>query len=174
MIILKHLTVERFRLLQEIHLHFPQRGSILIHGPNEAGKSALLESIYFALYGEPLVSVGARLIAPSVSLDDLVRYGETEASVILTLSIGVTELTIARTIERGKGQRVTLYVRRLGMPQEELISHVGEANERIIAELGRIDGETLRNSCLIEQKGLNRLENLSSSQREATLHKLLG
>ena len=58
MIILKHLTVERFRLLREINLHFPQRGSILIQGPNEAGKSALLESIYFALYGEPLASRG--------------------------------------------------------------------------------------------------------------------
>ena len=56
MIILKHLTVERFRLLREIDLHFPQRGSILIQGPNEAGKSTLFESIYFALYGESLTS----------------------------------------------------------------------------------------------------------------------
>ncbi len=49
MIILKHLTIERFRLLRSMDLHFPQRGSILIQGPNEAGKSALIESIYFAL-----------------------------------------------------------------------------------------------------------------------------
>ena len=56
MIILKHLTVERFRLLREVNLHFPQRGSILIQGPNESGKSALLESIYFALYGTPLTA----------------------------------------------------------------------------------------------------------------------
>lgn len=35
MIILKHLTVERFRLLREVNLHFPQRGSILIQGPND-------------------------------------------------------------------------------------------------------------------------------------------
>src|SRR5579864_8818674 len=54
MIILKHLVIERFRLLREINLHFPQRGSILIQGPNEAGKSTLFESIYFALYGELL------------------------------------------------------------------------------------------------------------------------
>ena len=56
MIILKYLAVENFRLLREINLHFPQRGSILIQGPNEAGKSTLFESIYFALYGEPLDS----------------------------------------------------------------------------------------------------------------------
>ena len=99
MIILKHLTVERFRLLREINLHFPQRGSILVQGPNEAGKTALLESIYFALYGVPLA-------APSVadygrnSLDDLVRYGSSQANVTLTLSIGATELVINRIIDR--------------------------------------------------------------------------
>ena len=189
MIILKHLTVENFRLLRELNLDFPQRGSILIHGPNEAGKSALFESIYFALFGESLVSElkhnernpGATFAAGSgrnsfarPSLDDLVLYGEMQASVTLTLSIGATELTITRTIERGRGQSVTLYIRRLGMPEEKPITGLGEANERVIAELGRMDGEALRNSCLIEQKGLNRLEYLGGKQREATLRKLLG
>src|SRR5450759_996032 len=173
MIILKHVTVERFRLLREINLHFPQRGSILVQGPNEAGKSALLESIYFALYGAPMA-------APVTSdhnrntVDDLILYGSSQASVTLTLSIGATELVINRVIERGKGQQVTLRVRKLGMPEEELITLPGAANDRIIAELGQMDGETLRNSCFIEQKSLNRLEMLPGSEREATLRKLLG
>src|ERR1700724_2474951 len=95
MIILKHLTIERFRLLREINLHFPQRGSILIQGPNESGKSALLESIYFALYGESLAADRGKR-----SLDDLISYGATSAAVTLTLSIGATEMTVTRTIER--------------------------------------------------------------------------
>src|SRR6266702_3358968 len=98
MIILKHLTIERFRLLREINIHFPQRGSIFIQGPNEAGKSSLLESIYFALYGTPINSDHGRR-----TIDDLVQYGAGSASVTLTLSIGATELTINRTIERGQG-----------------------------------------------------------------------
>src|SRR6266702_701968 len=114
MIILKHLTVERFRLLREINLHFPQRGCILIQGPNEAGKSALLESLYFALYGESLSSSRGRR-----SLDDLVLYGAANASVALTFLVGATELTISRVIERGNGQRATLQVRRLGVDGEE-------------------------------------------------------
>src|SRR5579875_3575043 len=93
MIILKHLTIEHFRLLREVNLHFPQRGSILIQGQNEAGKSALGESIYFALYGEPLVSAPARL-------DDLILYGASSASVTPPLSIGSTEMTVKRTLER--------------------------------------------------------------------------
>lgn len=169
MIILKHLTVERFRLLRELNLHFPQRGSILIQGPNESGKSALLESIYFALYGESLAADRGRR-----SLDDLISYGAPSATVTLTLSIGTSDLTVTRSIERGIGQSVCLLVRRLGMPEEEPITRLGTANERIVVELGRMDGEALRNSSLIEQKGLERLEHLRGSEREATVRKILG
>src|SRR6266480_255338 len=162
MIILKHLTVERFRLLREMNLHFPQRGSILIQGPNESGKSALLESIYFALYGEALATTRGKR-----SLDDLISYGATNAVVTLILSVGATELAITRTIERGKGQEVALYIRRLGVTEEEPITDLAAANESIIAELGRMDGAALRNSCLLEQKGLNRLETLNGKGRNA-------
>lgn len=170
MITLKHVKVVDFRLLRDVDLHFPQRGSILLTGPNEAGKSTLLESIYFALYGEALV-VGKR---KSGSLNDLVRYGEKQTSVTLTVSVGATELHITREIRRGKGQSVTLRVQKLGMPPEQPITSLEKANERIIAEIGRIDGTTLRNSCLIEQQGLERVEQLGGRAREATLHVLLG
>ncbi len=168
MIILKHLTVERFRLLREINLHFPQRGSILIQGPNEAGKSALLESIYFALYGEPLASYGGS------TLDDLILYGTTQATITLTLAIGTTELSITRIIERGKGQQVTLHIHKPGTPAEPQITSLEVANERILTELGCLDRETLRNSSLIEQKELARLEHLAGWQRETSLRHLLG
>jgi DNA repair exonuclease SbcCD ATPase subunit/membrane protein implicated in regulation of membrane protease activity len=168
MIILKHLTVERFRLLRAMNVHFPQRGSILIQGPNEAGKSALVESIYFALYGEPLaVKRGRR------ALDDLILYGSDTANVSLVISVGATELTITRTIERGQGQHISLLIRHLGIPEIETLTDLTEANARIINEMGGIDGETLRNTCLVEQKGLTRLETISSTEREATVRKLL-
>src|SRR5579884_2972824 len=166
MIIFKHLKVEHFRAIREVDMHFPQRGAILLHGPNEAGKSTLFESIYFALYGAPL--------SAGTSLDDLIRYGEARASVTLTLSIGATELEIERVIEREQGQRVTLHVRRLGMPEEKPATDLAAANKRIVAELGRLDGETLRESCLIEQKGLNRLEQLNGQEREHVVQNLLG
>jgi DNA repair exonuclease SbcCD ATPase subunit len=171
MIILKHLKAERFRLLREVDLHFPQRGSILISGPNEAGKSTIVESIYFALYGEPLVAAYAKRAS---SLNELIHYGEQQASVSLTLAIGAKELTITRVIDRDKSQSASLEVRQLGMPPEKTITNLDAANERIIAELGRIDGKTLRHSCLVEQKGLNRLELLSGRERELVLRNMLG
>ena len=155
MIILKYVQAERFRLLRDVSLHFPQRGSILVSGPNEAGKSTLIESIYFALYGEPLAAAYGKRAAPS--LNELIRYGEEQAIVSLTLSIGAKELSITRTIERDKGQRISLDVRQLGMPAEKTITNLKAANERIIAELGYIDGKTLRNSCLRWQRLLLQL-----------------
>ncbi len=169
MIILKHLTVDRFRLLREVNLHFPQRGSILIQGPNEAGKSALLESIYFVLYGEPLFSERKRQW-----LDDLILYGAKNAFVTLTCAIGATEMTVTRTIERGKGQTIALSLSKLGQAEEGPITNLMLANERILKELGQMDGEALRNTCFIEQKGLGRLERLPGTEREATVRKLLG
>jgi len=175
MIILKNLTVERFRLLREINLHFPQRGSMLIQGTNEAGKSTLFECVYFALYGEALTSERKKHSqAADGSYDDLILYGENQATVTLTLTIGPTELTIKRSIERGKGQSVALSVRKLGVPAEEFITNLEAANVRIIAEIGHIDAATMRDSCFIEQKALSRLEHLSGSEREGSLHKLLG
>lgn len=169
MIILKHLTIERFRLLRSMNLHFPQRGSILIQGPNEAGKSAFIESIYFVLYGETLTARRGNR-----SLDDLILYGAASAVVSLTLSVGTSELTITRTIERGNGQKASLLVQQLGSPDEPLITDLTAVNERIISALGKLDGTTLRNSGLIEQKGLTRLETLSESERETTIRNLQG
>jgi DNA repair exonuclease SbcCD ATPase subunit len=174
MIILKHLKAERFRLLREVNLQFPQRGSILISGPNEAGKSTIVESIYFALYGEPLVAAYGKRVPAAPSLNELIHYGEQQASVSLTLAIGVKELSITRAIDRDTGQSISLDVRQLGMPPEKTITNLDAANERIIAELGRIDGKTLRHSCLVEQKGLNRLETLSGRERELVLRNMLG
>ncbi|GHO44250.1 AAA family ATPase [Ktedonospora formicarum] len=170
MIILKHLTVERFRLLHELNVHFPQRGSILIQGPNESGKSTLLESIYFALYGEALTPDRKK----KRSLDDIISYGAPRATVSLLLSVGTTEMTIKRTLERGQGQQVRLLVAQDDEGESEEITDLTIANERIIAELGHMDGEALRNSCLIEQKGLTRLEDLTGAEREKTVRHLLG
>jgi len=172
MIILKHLFVEHLRLLRQIDLHFPQRGNILIQGPNEAGKSTLFESIYFALYGETLSAEGAK--REHSTLDELISYGEKAATVTLTIAIGATELTVTRTIERGRGQKASLAVRRLGMPEETPVKSLTTVNQRIIRELGQINGEALRNSDLVEQNGLRRLERLSGAEREATVSRLLG
>ena len=102
MIILKHLTIERFRLLRSMNLHFPQRGSILIQGPNEAGKSALIESIYFALYGEPLLlGRGKHLLDDLIDRDVLVDIKRRPPECFASDDLGWLDRPI--TIDRRSG-----------------------------------------------------------------------
>ncbi|NPV88457.1 SMC family ATPase [Coprothermobacteraceae bacterium] len=48
------LRVENFLGLRELDLEFPEHGVFVITGRNGAGKSSILEAMYFALYGIPL------------------------------------------------------------------------------------------------------------------------
>ena len=51
MIVLESLVVDGFKGLRRLELCFPTDGAVLVEGLNEAGKSTLFESVYFALYG---------------------------------------------------------------------------------------------------------------------------
>ena len=172
MILLKRLQVRALKQLRDIDIHFPRRGSILVEGQNEAGKSTLFEAVYFALYGSALTGEDTR-----ATLDDLIPHGLSAAHVALTIVIGDAELAIRRVVQRRPGRRATqeseLRVRRPGLALESI--HATRAvNDRILDELHGLDGDTLRNSCFMEQKALDRLESLSRREREAAVARLLG
>lgn len=173
MILLRRLRVRALKHLRDIDIHFPRRGSILIEGHNESGKSTLFEAVYFALYGLPLVSEDSQSSRAS-----LIPHGETHAGVSLTLLAGETRLEIHRTLIEGKHGKspkheVSLTVRQPGKPPEH-IGAVAAANARILQELRGLDGGALRNSCLMEQQALDRIESLSRADREEAVAKLLG
>ena len=58
MIVLKRLAVANYKGIRALDLTFPERGSILIEGRNEAGKSTLFDAVHYALYGVPMVGDG--------------------------------------------------------------------------------------------------------------------
>lgn len=168
MIILKRLRVESFKLLRKVELAFPRQGSILVEGLNESGKSTLFESVFYALYGVPLVTEGRG----KGNLDSVILYGEDAMSVDLLVEVDQTELEIRRTVKRGKSSQARLVVRRPGVTEEQ-VAGVLAVNARVVAELGGLDGEALLNSCFVEQKKLSKLEELVAGQRKDSLRKLL-
>ncbi len=168
MITLKHLQAEHFKGLRSVDLMFPERGSVLIEGQNEAGKSTLFEAVYVALYGKPLVGEDNR-----ARQEEVIQYGQSRAIVQLVFRVGQQELTVRRIIEQGKSQQATLTIQQPGV-QQEVVTGVKAVDERILKELGNLDGESLRNSCFVEQKELGRIEALSPAKREEAVHKLLG
>jgi DNA repair exonuclease SbcCD ATPase subunit len=171
MIVLKRLRVNALKHLRAIDLCFPRRGSVLIEGPNEAGKSTLFEAIYFALYGRALVG------EDRPTLSALLPHDRSQASVSLTLVCGESELEVTRSLTRGRtgaiGSEASLIVRRPGASVER-IHAVSAVNERIEQELRGIDCDTFRNSLFMEQKALERIEVLPRESRDKAISRLLG
>ncbi|MGO8951259.1 MAG: AAA family ATPase [Ktedonobacterales bacterium] len=173
MILLRHLHVHALKQLREVEFWFPRRGSILIEGQNEAGKSTVLEAIYFGLYGEAMIGERAR-----ATLEGLLPHDGSAVYVELTLAIGEVTLEVSRQLlpkstAPGVTHEAQLRIRRAQMPLEE-INGTEAVNSRILQEMKGVDGDTLRNSCFIEQKGLDRVEWLARSQRDASIAKLVG
>ncbi|HET9110158.1 MAG TPA: AAA family ATPase [Ktedonobacterales bacterium] len=173
MITLKRLTVPSLKHLREIDLWLPRRGATLIEGANESGKSTLFEAIYFALYGRPLVGEEPG----KAILSSLIPHDGAQAQVTLTLLAGETQLEVTRTLTRtrsgGPTSEASLVVSQPDRADER-INAVSAVNDRILAELRGLDGDTLRNSCFMEQKGLERLESLRRDEREEAISRLLG
>lgn len=168
MIRLERLQVRGFKRLTDIDLAFPPRCRVLIEGPNEAGKSTLFESIYFALYGDALVKRGGG----RGRISSAIRHGLSRAVVVLTVSIGNTQLNIKRDIFRNRNNRARLEVT-YPEREPETVSGVRAVNDRIVQEFHGLDGDALLNSCFVEQKRLDRLEDSTRAQREEVLLKLL-
>ena len=143
MIILRRLRAENFKGLSTVDLTFPERGSILIEGHNEAGKSTLFEAVYVALYGEPLVGEDSR-----PRLEEVIQHGQPQALVELRFAVGVDELTVERILRRGHAQRARLTIRRPD-GSEDTVGKVSAVNQRILDELNNLDGDNLRNSCFV-------------------------
>jgi hypothetical protein len=97
----------------------------------------------------------------------------------LTITAGASELTITRALTRAthgaKQVRHDAEVRiaRPGRP-DEVISAIAAVNDCILRELNGLDSTVLRNSCLMEQQALDRIETLSAANREMAIAKLLG
>ena len=90
MITLKHLQAENFKSLCSVDLMFPDRGSVLIEGQNESGKSTLFEAVYVALYGKPLVGEDSR-----ARQEEVIQYGQSRATVRLAFRVGQQELIVS-------------------------------------------------------------------------------
>ena len=166
MIRLKRLYAHEFKQLRQVEIHFPDAGRILVQGKNEAGKSTLFEAIFFALFGQALITEsGAR------SLDDLIGYDQEKALVELDLQVRDRVFKITRTLIRDKSNKWELEITRPDGTVEAVRGNKA-VNDRLVSELG-FDAEALLNTCFVEQKKLEKLEGMTKAKREESLSKIL-
>ncbi|PWT76915.1 MAG: hypothetical protein C5B60_03550, partial [Chloroflexi bacterium] len=112
------------------------------------------------------------------TLDDLIPHDGSPAGVDISISIGEVILEVHRTLLRGGTAQpvdhgARLRVHRPQAPLEE-INGLEAVNERLLREMHGLSGDTLRNSCFLEQKGLDRIERLAGDQRDTSAAKLVG
>lgn len=166
MIRLKRLYAHDFKQLQEIEIHFPDAGRILVQGKNEAGKSTLFEAVFFALFAQALnTESGAKGLA------DLIGYDKEKARVELDLQVRDRVFKITRTLIRDKSNKWELDIERPDGTVEQIRANKA-VNDRLVQELG-FDAEALLNTCFVEQKKLEKLEGMSKAKREESLSKIL-
>ncbi|HET7771128.1 MAG TPA: AAA family ATPase, partial [Chloroflexota bacterium] len=171
MIVIRRLAASHYKGLIDVSLRLPERGSVLIEGRNEAGKSTLFDAVHFGLYGRPLVG----------DQPDAIHYGADQAVVELDLQVDNTELKLRRALRQtAKTLRAEADLevrRRTGEDpsdvEVEQVKGAAAVNTRIQLELGGLTAEALLNSCLVAQKQLGRLEELARGSREAALTVLL-
>ncbi|MGH2370821.1 MAG: AAA family ATPase, partial [Chloroflexota bacterium] len=167
MITLRRLTVGQYKGIQALDLAFPERGSFLIEGMNEAGKSTLFDAMHFALYGVPMVGDQAAAL----------HYGADQMEVRLRLEVSGTQLAVwrrtrqtAKTL-RSEGELLVVQPGEGG--DTETVRGAQAVSQRLQLELGGLTAEALLNSCLVAQKQLGRLETLTRASREEALTILL-
>lgn len=150
-------------------LEFPEEGEILVHGSNESGKSTMFESIYFALFGTALVPDRS-----TSSMSQLLNYGKDRGVVELEFKVDETIYKVKREIKENTSGMNYKHRLEIGRPGQEPKEFRGkeDVNSHIQEELG-LDGDSLLNSCFVQQKNLDRLESRNRSEREDSISTLL-
>ncbi|MDK2463220.1 MAG: SMC family ATPase, partial [Candidatus Korarchaeota archaeon] len=147
-------------------------GVLGVRGPNESGKSSLMQAVFFALTGFPLE--GGREIGQYVG------YGASKASVSLDFEVGERRFRVSRTIQRIQGSLdrgrsdARLVELRPDGSRLTVCRGIREVNARIRELLGGLGPEELRSTVFIIQKDLDRLKEKRPHERRELIDSLIG
>ena len=152
----RSLSIKNYRSIKELDIDFPESGLIGIVGHNGAGKSSLLESIGWALYGtqairgkaEGLTTIGAKGKCKVIMEFD---HGEDGPYVV--------ERTLKDAKLKRGGEEITL----------PMTSAVNEKIEKLL----NMDYRAFYTSIFTKQGGLQDFTDMTASQRQETVERLL-
>ena len=162
MVILKSIEIENFRRIRNLSLEFPE-GVIIIKGPNEAGKSTILEAVLYALFGETMRG-----------LKDLaINHNSDRASIRLTFSVDDKEYSIIRFLRRKSPSEGRLFEIQGGrrIPRASTFKSTNEVVKNI---LGGLSFNEILVTNVVAQKELDKIVELKGSERERIINSLLG
>ena len=152
------LSLRNYRVFEEVDLEFPAR-VIGIFGPNGCGKSSLVESVRWGLYGR------ARTAKDQIRTSGVL----TDCAVRVVFQHGGRQYEVRRLI-RGKNHAVEA---ELSVGDLQLAVGVRDVDEEI-RRLLRMDDQVFRASVFAEQKQLDAFSDVTRGKRTEMVLRLLG
>ncbi len=167
MVKLRSIYIANFKkpILEE-PLTFPE-GVTLICGPNESGKSTILDAILYALY--------SRVIRPSAKPrnEDLVTYGRNRAVVRLDFSIGKRTFRVERRLHLKRPNTAFLWENLPNDQLRTLATGQREVTNEIEKLLGGISFHEIVASNIVAQKDLEHLIEQGKEDRKKVINAFL-
>lgn len=164
--IIHRLTVEGFKIIGDsLDLHFPEEGRIAIVGPNETGKSTILEAIDYALYGLRGGAAEART--------DVITWGKKEARLRLEFSCSGQRFTIQRTLSEATHRARLTPWSDSEEDEANAITSIREIQARV-EEVTGMDRDAFEKLVYVRQKDLDALRDLYRSGRTQFLNRVMG
>jgi len=149
-------------------LHFEGFHVACLCGDNGHGKSALLDAITWALWGE----------ARAKSDDDLIYLGQSEMEVEFEFSVGQNRYRVLRKRTKGGLKRAGQSLLELQIATSDgfatLTGNTIRETERKIIEILRMDYQTFINSALLLQGRANEFSMKKPGERKEVLANILG
>ena len=158
---IKSLSLTNFRKHSAVDLYFEDpMQMILISGKNGVGKTTILESILYSLYGESRHG--------KKHLDQLVKRGTELEGMSVEITLNLNDATYR--IHRRRDNKISTAV--LYVNDNPLVEGANEVTQEVTKILG-LDSAGFKLAVLAQQKELEGLSTLRPSERSSMVSKLL-
>jgi exonuclease SbcC len=166
--IINRLKVKGFKVAgEEISIDFPDNGVIAIQGPNESGKSTLLQVIEYCLYG---IKKGA---TPQEQKENIITWGKDQAILELEFTARGQRYLLRRTIGKHKHSAELIPLLNGKLDSSKMIKNITEIEKQIEQIIG-MDRDSFSKLVFVKQKELDALKELSKQGREQLVNKIMG
>ena len=167
--IIHRLKASAFKSIgDQISLELPEEGRIGILGPNESGKTTLLEAIEYSLYGL------RRGRAAEENRENIVTWGKEEVRLEIEFTSGQERYLLRRAFDIHGGHKARLLPIVDG--KEDSTNAISSLTE-IEAKIGQITGmdrDSFTKLVYVKQKDLDALKELAKARREQLVNKVMG
>lgn len=156
--LLDSLEIFGFRVHKHLRFEFggDWKAAVLV-GSNGAGKSSILDALYWCLWGE----------VPGFTLDELINEDEEDMKVILWFSIGKRQYVVQRYKYRGRQTELSLWIN-----DKPYHGGIREVQSFLVKTIG-IDAKLFRSTTYMSQEELDLFSRMTGTERLETLMKLL-